>query len=132
MERKTQQGYLFLADITGFTSFLASTELEHANIAMGFLLETIIERLSTRLTINKLEGDAVFAYAGDGAFASCDELMSLVDTTYHDFREKAGTLNRERTCACRACQPIPSRGCRRSRSRRCPSRRRGCSGAEWT
>ena len=30
METKTQHGYLVLVDISGYTSYLAATELEHA------------------------------------------------------------------------------------------------------
>jgi len=30
MERKTQTGYLVLADISGYTSFVAQTELEYS------------------------------------------------------------------------------------------------------
>jgi hypothetical protein len=29
MERKTQTGYLVLADISGYTSFVAQAEIEH-------------------------------------------------------------------------------------------------------
>ena len=62
MERKTQTGYLVLADISGYTSFVAKTEIEHADIALSMLLETIVEKLSACLIISKLEGDAVFCY----------------------------------------------------------------------
>ena len=31
MERNTQTGYLVLADISGYTSFVAQTEIEHAS-----------------------------------------------------------------------------------------------------
>ena len=54
MERKTQTGYLVLADISGYTSFVAQTEIEHADMALGFLLETIVEKLSSLLTISQL------------------------------------------------------------------------------
>ncbi len=43
MERKTQKGYLVLADISGYTSFVPQTEIEHADIALSYLLETIVE-----------------------------------------------------------------------------------------
>ena len=62
MERKTRTGYLVLADISGYTSFVAKTEIEHADMALAFLLETIVEEISGLLTICQLEGDAVFAY----------------------------------------------------------------------
>jgi len=107
MERKTQTGFLFLADISGYTFFLVSTELEHADIALGFLLETIIEKLSAKLKIAKLEGDAVFAYIEDGQIGDCDEMMALVDDIYRAFRDKAIDLNLHRTCDCRACRAIP-------------------------
>lgn len=64
-ECKTQTSYLVLADISGYTSFVAMTEIEHADLALSFLLETIIEKLSSLLSISKLEGDAVFAYIAE-------------------------------------------------------------------
>jgi len=39
MERKTQTGYLVLADISGYTSFVAKTEIEHADFALSVLLD---------------------------------------------------------------------------------------------
>lgn len=41
MERKTQIGYLMLADISGYTSFIAHTEIEHADISLSRLLKMI-------------------------------------------------------------------------------------------
>jgi hypothetical protein len=62
MNNETQRGYLVLADITGYTSYLAGTELEHAQDVLAELLELIVQRFQTTLEIAKLEGDAVFAY----------------------------------------------------------------------
>ncbi len=62
MDAKTQHGYLVIADISGFTSYLAKVELEHAHEILTDLLETIVKEFKTLLTISKLEGDAVFAY----------------------------------------------------------------------
>ena len=108
MERKTQTGYLFLADISGYTSFVAQTEIEHADIALSYLLETIVEMLNSKLTIAKLEGDAVFAYADDGRLTEGRSLLELVDQTYRAFRDKASDLFEHATCHCRACQAIPT------------------------
>ena len=36
-----ESGYLLLADISGYTAFLAQTELEHANEILSDLLETV-------------------------------------------------------------------------------------------
>ena len=58
---QTRHGYLVLADISGYTSYLAQVELEHAHEILTDLLETIVEKFKQILTVSKLEGDAVFA-----------------------------------------------------------------------
>ena len=77
MEPKTQTGYLVLADISGFTSFVAQTEIDHAHLALSFLLETIMEKLSSLLTIFQLEGDAVFAYVEESQLQEGKSLLGL-------------------------------------------------------
>jgi hypothetical protein len=108
MERKMQSGYLLLADISGYTSFVAQTEIEHAGLALSYLLETIVERLDDLLTIAKLEGDAVFAYAEEDKLQECQALLKLIDQTYLAFRDKAVSLHKQATCPCRACQALPT------------------------
>lgn len=108
MERKTQTGYLVLADISGYTSFVARTEIEHAEKAISILLETIIERMDDKLTIVKLEGDAVFSYVADDQMPSCNSMLELLDDTYRIFRDSARDLHAQATCPCRACKAIPT------------------------
>jgi len=108
MERKTQTGYLVLADISGYTSFVAKTEIEHADFALSSLLETIVENLSIQLTISKLEGDAVFAYIEESKLQESKLLLELIDQTYLAFREKALALYSQATCPCRACKSVPT------------------------
>ena len=108
MESKTQKGYLVLADISGYTSFLAKTELEHANIALSYLLEAIVEKMGSALTISKLEGDAVFAYVEENKLPNGEPLLELIDQTYLAFRDQAETLHKGATCLCKACQTIPT------------------------
>lgn len=108
MERKTQTGYLLLADISGYTSFVAQTEIEHANLALSILLEAIVEKLSSLLIISKLEGDAVFAYIEESKLPEGKSLLELIDHTYLTFRDEAEELYRAATCNCRACQIIPT------------------------
>ncbi len=55
-------GYLVLADISGYTSFLSRTELDHAQEILSDLLETAISCVKPLVTIHKIEGGAVFAY----------------------------------------------------------------------
>ena len=108
MERKTQTGYLVLADISGYTSFVAKTEIEHADMALSFLLETIVEKISSSLTICQLEGDAVFAYIEESKLGEAKSLLELIDETYLAVREKALALYSQATCPCRACSALPT------------------------
>ena len=108
MERKKQTGYLMLADISGYTSYVAQTEIEHADMALSYLLETLVEKLSSLLTISRLEGDAVFAYLEESKLDEAKSLLELIDQTYLAFREKALELYAGATCPCRACKALPT------------------------
>ena len=108
MERKTQTGYLMLADISGYTSFVAQTEIDHAHLALSLLLETIVEKLSSLLTIFQLEGDAVFAYVEADRLPEGKSLLGLIDQTYLAFREQTLALYAGATCPCRACKALPT------------------------
>ena len=52
-----------MADITGYTDYLAGTELMHAQDVLADLLETLVNDVEPTFKLSKLEGDAAFAYA---------------------------------------------------------------------
>src|SRR5437867_2024442 len=56
---RAEAGFLILADISGFTAFVAGTELEHGALVTGVLLEAVMRRLSPPLEIQALEGVGV-------------------------------------------------------------------------
>jgi hypothetical protein len=108
MSATTQHGYLLLADISGYTSFVAGTELDHSHEILSDLLETICVRIEKLLTIHKLEGDAVFAYAPETIISRGETILELIESTYKAFRDRQTDIKRATTCTCRACQNIPS------------------------
>src|SRR6266498_3239339 len=108
MERKTQSGYLVLADISGYTSFVAQTEIEHTGLACSYLLETIVEELDDLLSIAKLEGDAVFAYVEESKLEDCKRLLALTAQTYLASRARPYALYEQTTCPCKACKALPT------------------------
>ncbi len=108
MAEQARHGYLVLADISGYTSFLARVELEHAHEILTDLLEVIVDNFRSLLTISKLEGDAVFAYVDEAAVPRGETLLELIESTYVAFRQRRDTSNRATTCTCRACQSMPS------------------------
>lgn len=101
---ETKHGYLVLADISGYTGYLAQVELEHANEILTSLLEVIVENFKTILTISKLEGDAVFANVDEDKIARPESLLELIENTYFAFRRYRDSSKRSTTCVCKACQ----------------------------
>ena len=56
---EVERGCLVLADISGYTSYLAGVELEHSHDVLADLLDTIVRTAEGVLTLSKLEGDAM-------------------------------------------------------------------------
>lgn len=108
MSTVPQHGYLVIADISGYTSFVAGTELEHSHEILSDLLETICASLESLLSIHKLEGDAVFAYAPESSIQRGETLLELVEATYVAFRDRQTSIKRATTCTCNACRNIPA------------------------
>ena len=59
---KTQSGFIVIADITGYTSYLRESELEHAQEILQSLLELLIGHTKPPMVISRLAGDAVISY----------------------------------------------------------------------
>jgi uncharacterized protein YndB with AHSA1/START domain len=108
MAMQRQHGYLVIADISGYTSFVARTELEHAHEILSDLLGVLVNRLTTMLTLSKLEGDAVFAYVPEERMQRGETLLELIEDTYVAFRRRQESMQRSTTCTCNACRAIPS------------------------
>lgn len=108
MNKETQHGYLVLADISGYTSYLAGTELDHARDVLTELLELIVQRFKPSLEIAKLEGDAVFAYLFKNKITRDELLLEVQESTYLAFRDRVEGIRRRTTCQCNACRAIPS------------------------
>lgn len=108
MSTPTQHGYLIIADISGYTSFIAKTELEHSQEILSELLELMVNRFQPTMTISKLEGDAVFVYAPEEVFVCSETLIDFVESMYVAFRDKQLSMKRATTCTCHACRNIPS------------------------
>jgi len=108
MSTVTQHGYFVIADISGYTSFVAKTELEHSHEILTELLELLVEKFTPLMVISKLEGDAVFAYTAESTFARGDTLLEFLESTYAAFRDKQVSMRHKTTCTCTACQNIPS------------------------
>jgi hypothetical protein len=104
MNTQIQHGYLMLADISGYSGYLAGVELDHAHEILKELIELIVAHCRPLLTIAELEGDAVFAYAPLARVPRGETLLELIEATYVAFRDHLEAMRRRTTCTCRACQ----------------------------
>jgi class 3 adenylate cyclase len=112
--------YLLLADISGYTAFMASVEQAHGvdfsggipagYAVLGALLDAVIEGVQPDFAIAKLEGDAVFAVAPAAALDTRgDEVLGRLQRLYeafHDRRDERARSARDHVCT--ACPVVGS------------------------
>jgi hypothetical protein len=108
MSQNTYSGYLVIGDISGYTSYVAKTELEHSQEVLAELLELIVARFQPALSIVRLEGDAVFAHAPAGQIPRGETLVESLEATYTAFRDHIRGIVHRTTCECNACRAIPT------------------------
>jgi hypothetical protein len=106
IDEGVMEGYLLLADISGYTTFLTGTELEHSHAIVTELTKLIRAALSPPMQFVKLEGDAVFCFAPQEAFPNGELLVELVESCYFDFTNRVLNMTRSTTCTCDACRAI--------------------------
>jgi uncharacterized protein YndB with AHSA1/START domain len=99
---KAEAAYFAIADISGYTSFLATVELEHAQDIIADLMDTVVKGLRPLFRLAKFEGDAAFVYAMaekvDGSL-----LQDAIEGAYFKFRRRLRSVRQASTCECRAC-----------------------------
>lgn len=109
--------YLLLADISGYTGFMAGVEQEHgadfsagipaAYSVLGALLDAVIVGLEPAFALVKLEGDAVFAAApvpgldGDG-----QRVLGIIAATYRAFVDARTRAIPANDHICTACPAV--------------------------
>jgi hypothetical protein len=115
-EQQPSRATLILADISGYTGFLAAVSTAHqteldmgdtppAYPLMTTLLDAIVDSLAPPFVLAKLEGDAVFAYADDPDLAiRGDEINACLQGCYASFREHLARTEDALACTCNACR----------------------------
>ena len=103
MSSDVKSGYFFVADITGYTKFLAETELEHAKGILEDLFDAILPTLTTPVKISGLRGDAVFCYAIDDDITGQQFMLDIAEKIYGAFAEKKDRIRINTACSCTAC-----------------------------
>jgi hypothetical protein len=100
------QELLLIADLSGYTGYLANAEPEEAPLIAGDLVETVVSSLVPPFRLAGLEGDAAFLHV-DPSAVDGPGLLAAIGSTYEAFRHRVETLRLATSCECSACRTVP-------------------------
>ncbi len=96
MQSAAQPTCFLIADISGYTGYLAGVELDHAEDILSDLLGVIVAALRPNFRLSRIEGDAAFMFATvekvDGSM-----LLDTIERCYFGFRRRRGRRAFRRT-----------------------------------
>ncbi|QOZ29935.1 DUF2652 domain-containing protein [Bradyrhizobium sp. CCBAU 51753] len=99
---KAETAYFAIADISGYTSFLAAVELDHAQDIIADFMDTVVKGLRPPFRLAKFEGDAAFVYTTAGNVDG-SLLQDAIEGAYFKFRRRLRSVRQASTCECQAC-----------------------------
>ncbi len=106
MSSAPQPACFLIADISGYTGYLADVELDHAQDILADLIGAVVSALRPNFRLAKLEGDAAFTHAAveriDGSM-----LLDTIERCYFGFRRRRRDVRQATSCECNACSRIP-------------------------
>lgn len=109
-EQTTKEVVLLIADISGYTEFMVSSdlEIEHSQHVITQLIQAIIREVEIPLEVSKLEGDAIFLYAvkGPGEHTPGDvgrRIGEKLILFFESFHSKRAEFDHKGQCDCGAC-----------------------------
>jgi uncharacterized protein YndB with AHSA1/START domain len=98
---------LLIADISGYTEYVSTVEIDHAQDILADLIGRVVTSLRPGFRLAKLEGDAAFCFAPaekiDGSV-----LLDTIEHCYFSFRRRRRDVRQATSCPCNACVRIPN------------------------
>jgi uncharacterized protein YndB with AHSA1/START domain len=101
-----ERNCLLIADISGYTAYLAGVELDHAQDILADLVGTVVTTLRPTFSLAKLEGDAAFMAAPEAEIDG-SLLLDTIERCYFGFRRRRRDVRQATSCECDACVRIP-------------------------
>ncbi len=99
---QAREGALVIADISGYTAFVAGTELEHSRDILSELMDVMLRSVTPRLRVVQVEGDALFCVCEPVDPA----LVDLVEASFIAFHRRLRDIKAVTTCPCEACRLV--------------------------
>ena len=103
----SEQAIILIPDISGFTDFTSTTEIDHSAHIITELLELIVASNETGFTLAEIEGDAVLFYR-KGSPLQREQLVNQCLNIFSKFHQQLNIIERDTVCQCGACQSATS------------------------
>jgi len=97
------QTLIYIPDISGFTEFVNTTEIEHSQHIISELLEIIIAANKLNFSISEIEGDAVLFYKKED-IPSPQDLIEQSKEMFLQFHSHLMDIEKNNVCQCGACR----------------------------
>lgn len=94
---------IVIPDISGYTEFLTTTELDHSSRIINELLEVLVASNSLELTLSEVEGDALLFYRKGKPIELAAVILQCLAMFEH-FHNQLTIIDRVSICRCGACR----------------------------
>ncbi len=101
-----EQGYFIITDITGYTSFLTQSELDHAQHILNALFDSQLKSIESPLNISGFRGDAILCYVPEKSAQDGKSIYQQINKIYDAFVSKIEEMQVDPPCSCRVCSTI--------------------------
>ncbi|KPA23494.1 hypothetical protein shim_01020 [Shimia sp. SK013] len=98
--------YFVIADISGYTKFMAETPIEHAKGILESLFGDLVPAIRAPLEVSGLQGDAVFAYAFESDVMTKQFILDFAEQLYCVFARSKEKIILNTSCPCDACANV--------------------------
>lgn len=91
-----------LADISGYTTFVTQTEMDHSWEILHELLEVMVRSAEGTMDVSQVEGDAILFISG----LEDERVIEAIENTFISFHRRRRDMVAVTTCPCNACRSI--------------------------
>jgi hypothetical protein len=100
------KGFFLITDITGYTSFLTQSELDHAQHIIEELFSSQLQAIDAPLQVSNFQGDAILCYLPEQLSGNGQVLLDSARAIYRAFQDKIAQMKINPPCHCTACSTI--------------------------
>lgn len=96
---------ILIPDISGFTEFMTTTELNHSSHAINMLIDAMLRPVGEEYAVSEIEGDAVLLIR-KGPAPTQQEILNTCLKIFTNFHTQRMWMQQHAVCPCGACQAI--------------------------